>query len=127
MKRLRELNAVPGSPSSALHGRLADLPRLVFDHSRRAGHTALPSPILFPPGPKALAAFAAWAAEAGRFEVGPARDKRVVGVLHCEVLVEGTPVRVWVPITGMSVPEATGLVDRALRPGQVRSGAEGAR
>ncbi|WP_199043162.1 hypothetical protein [Glycomyces salinus] len=127
MKRLRELNAVPGTPASALHGRLADLPRLVFDHSRRAGFTALPSPILFPPGPKALAAFAAWAAEASRFEVGPARDKRLVGALRCEVLVEDTPVRVWVPITGMSVQAATALVDRAMRSEPVGSGAKGTR
>lgn len=113
MRQLDRLNAVPGSPGSVLHGRLAAMPRLVFDYSRRRGFTAVPTPLRFPPGPKAVAAFAAWARLAGHYQLTPARDKRSLAELECHVLVNGTEVRVWVPVTGISIQAAIDVVDRA--------------
>ncbi|GAB3219322.1 hypothetical protein GCM10027447_01910 [Glycomyces halotolerans] len=120
MRLLERFNAVPGSPGSALHGRLAALPRLVFDHTSGHGLTATPTPMRYPPGAKAVAAFAAWAQVAGRFEVAPARDRRALAELETRLVLAGTPVRVWVPVMGLPLAEAIGLVDQATRAVAVR-------
>lgn len=113
MRLLDQLNAVPGSLNSVLYGPVAELPRLMFSHNKGDGYTAVPTPMRYPAGSKALVAFAAWANLAGRFEVGPARDRKSTAVLQCEVILAGTPVRVLVPVTGLSVQAAIDLVDSA--------------
>lgn len=116
MRLLDQLNAVPGSANSVLYGETAELPRLAFEHSRKGGFTAFPSPIRFAPGRSSLLAFAAWASLAGRYQLAPARrDKRAVGEFECVVYLAGIEVRVWVPVHGMTVKAAIALVDEARR------------
>src|SRR5688500_16235729 len=107
MNLLDQLNAVPGSMNSVLCGEAAAMPRLVFEHKKKVGFTALPSPIMFAPGRAALVAFAAWVNQAGRYQVTPAaRDKRAAAEFECRVILAGVEVRVWVPVHGMTIQAA---------------------
>ncbi|THV40583.1 hypothetical protein [Glycomyces buryatensis] len=116
MRLLDRLNAVPGSANSVLYGEAAQMPRLVFGHTRAGGFNALPSPIRFAPGPESLVAFAAWANMAGHYQLAPAeRDTHAAGEFECRVYLAGTEVRVWVPLYGMSVQTAIDVVDAARR------------
>lgn len=112
MNLLDQLNAVPGSANSVLRNETASLPRLTFERSRRGGFTAFPSPIRFAPGRSSLVAFAAWANQAGHYQLAPAeRDKRAVAEFECRLPLSGVDVRVWVPLHGMTVQAGIDLID----------------
>ncbi|MEV3938716.1 hypothetical protein AB0K52_22425 [Glycomyces sp. NPDC049804] len=111
MRQLDRLNAVPGTPSSALQGAFATLPRLVFEYSRATGFSAMPTPLRFPLGKRSLQAFAAWAKAAGHYQLVPGPDPRRNGNFECRVFIDSTEVRVWVPIDGMTVQAAINCVD----------------
>lgn len=116
MRLLDQLNAVPGSANSVLYGEVAALPRLAFEHSRKGGFTAFPSPFRFAPGRSALAAFAAWANVAGHYQLAPAtRDKRAAAEFECVVNIANVEVRVWVPLHGMTVQTGIDLIDNTRR------------